>query len=267
MVGFWEVPREAYFADKDWISASMLEDFKANRYEFFSKHVLKEPQEGEEKHHFTFGKAFHSAILEPEKFEAEVVVSPKFDKRKPAEKQASIEFHASNAGKVVIDKDDHEMLLRMQDSVFRNADAREWLSLPGRTEQPVRWVQDSGLQAKCMFDRLVVDGAVIDLKSSACGTPRAWARDAGLYGYHRRQAWYEDGRASLGLEGDFIFIVVSKEKYPRTFVARINPENVELGRNQNYEAALKYQSCLEMQRWVDDDDGVVEVNIPFYFLE
>lgn len=265
--GFWDIAKDEYYLHRDFLSASTLEDFRENREMFFAKHIDR-TYVPEKKSYFEFGNAFHIAILEPHLFDENVVVSPKFDRRTSKGKEAEAEFLASHLNKTVIDADDHSLIVRMRDAVYSDPVAADLLSTPRRTEQPARWInEETGVWCRCMYDGFLLDGTVLDLKSSSCGTPRTWAKDAGLYGYHRRQAWYEDGRAAIGMEGDFLFVVVSKEEFPRAFVARLDSDDVELGRRQNLDDLVAFQACVEMERWVSVSPGIVDVKIPYFALE
>ena len=264
--GFWDVSKDEYYLQKDYVSASMLSDFRENREMFFRTHVERS-FEAEKPKHFGFGTAFHVAILEPEKYDAEVAVAPSVDMRTNKGKEAFAEFSAANVDKHIISAADHELIVRMRDVLMSNADAVELLSVPRRTEQPARWVnEETGLWSRCMYDGILFTGDVIDLKSASTGDPRSWARDAGNFGYHRKQAWYDDGRTAAGLSGDFLFIVVSKEQFPRAVVARLDPDDVEVGRRQNLDDLVAYQACLDMERWAAPS-GILDLKIPFYALE
>ena len=63
------------------------------------------------------GTATHLAAFQLEHFHNEVCLSPKFDKRKTADKEAYERFIHENAGKIVLPKDDYENCIGMAESL------------------------------------------------------------------------------------------------------------------------------------------------------
>lgn len=96
------------------MSRSVLCDLdKMTLYKFYCKHISKTLTTSTDTPALYFGRAFHTAVLEPHKFNDEFAVAPKLDKRTKAGKEAFAEFEANSIGKDIISSDDNEMLNNM----------------------------------------------------------------------------------------------------------------------------------------------------------
>lgn len=85
-------------------SSSQLKDILRSSAHFHSNNILKE-NERETKKHLDFGTLAHTLFLEPEQFENEFVIGPKFDRRTKAGKEEAAAWEAANQGKIIIDED------------------------------------------------------------------------------------------------------------------------------------------------------------------
>lgn len=163
------------------------------------------------------GTAVHTAILEPEKFEIEVVAVPKMDKRTKEGKVEFAQFQADHAGKLHLDEKDFALVRSMADSVEANADARNLLlGMPIR-EQSIKWKDETfGCWCKARPDMLGFKGqpgglnAIGDVKTTKknAKTFRFQAQD---FGYLIQARFYCRGMKKLtGKEWKFIFLAVEK---------------------------------------------------------
>ena len=67
---------------------------------------------------FKFGRAFHKLMLEPDDFDNEWIVAPKFDRRTKEGKEAAAAFEKQAEGKEVIDEETYTTLLEMQKALY-----------------------------------------------------------------------------------------------------------------------------------------------------
>ena len=82
----------------------------------------------------SFGTAFHTQILEPEKFGASVVVSPDADKRTKAGKALWTAFEATANGRTVIKQQDMTTLLTIAKHVAEHKRAASLMAREGKCE-------------------------------------------------------------------------------------------------------------------------------------
>src|SRR5688572_10037218 len=134
----------------------------------------------------TFGRAFHCALLEPEKFRQTYVGMPKFgDLRKSENKAAKTEWEAAHADAEPLAFDDMLTLIGMSDSVRAHPLASQMIR-DGEAELTLSWKDaDSGLQCKSRLDYYVRDLAMIaDVKTTEDASEEQFEKDVAKYGYH-----------------------------------------------------------------------------------
>lgn len=254
---FWDVTETGYFADCDWLSASMLTDFKSSVPYFAGRYITKTIAPKEPTAALIFGTFFHAATLEPDKFESRVVAAPVCDMRTKAGKATYESFAARNAGKEHMKVKDYDVCLRMRDAVLAHAIAGPLLGVKGRTEQAIRWDDASGLPCKAKIDRLA-DRVMIDLKSAADPTRAEWSKAAANYDYHLRAAHYLTGGEALDIAGAFLFIVCGKEEPYEVGVYTLDSAAIQLGHERRDALLRELQVRASRQDWSSRMAGSIE---------
>ena len=207
------------------------------------------------------GRAAHTAILEPNRFNAEYVCQPEtYENAKGEEKPwhngaaACKEWNQEQevAGRAVLPAKDFAEAKSLAEAVRAN-DAAAWLLNGAKTEVSMRWIdQDTGLLLKGRLDIWKETGALADIKTTRCAEPGRFGRDAYNMGYLQQMVMYYDGaRAASGLDVAPP-ILIAAEKGPPWAVAAYqvdDEENIELGRVQYRLALRKVQECMESGEW------------------
>ena len=93
-------------------SSSQLKDLLRSAAHFYSNNILKEV-ERETKAAMNFGTLAHTLFLEPEQFENEFVVAPKFERRTKAGKEEALAWEQANQGKILVDAEQVEVAKRI----------------------------------------------------------------------------------------------------------------------------------------------------------
>lgn len=217
--------------------------------------------EREAKPEFDFGTAVHTAILEPETFEARVFKGPD-DRRGNKWKDAQAE--ATNLGKLLLTAGDYEAVQFVRDAVHASA----WVcgiitgGKPMVEHSAYAIDPETGLLVKCRPDLHRADiGVMLDVKTAASAHPDAFARAVVNYGYHAQEAHYTDTwRAAGGEVEAFAFIVVEK-KAPYAFaVYELPPSIVDEGRAIIGKSMATYAECLLTDHWPAYPSGVQELS-------
>lgn len=200
----------------------------------------KDNPKGESSEALDFGKALHSAILEPDDFNRRVVlgaINPKTGEPFGIDTKAQQEFIKDNPGMIVVARCYKEKLQGMAkairgdkyaDSLFRATDA---------TELTVVWEDsETGEPCKIRIDMRVSSLEVLgDLKSTECAKPENFAYSAEKYGYLAQAAMCIDGwHAVTGQWWEFVFVAVEKDPYHGVSCASIarGSPGYEIGRKQ-----------------------------------
>jgi hypothetical protein len=104
---------------------------------------------------------------------------------------------------------------------------------------------------------------IVDYKTAVSANPRKFAKSAVDWGYHMQAPFYIDGLAAVTGADDaaFLFIVQQKEPPHLVSVCQLEPEDIELGRQQNRRAIELYAACRESGHW-PGYDGITTVALP-----
>jgi hypothetical protein len=106
---------------------------------------------------------------------------------------------------------------------------------PGRAEHAIRFAHESGIRLKASFDRLLDDGAIVDLKTARDPSRLGFRRALAEYGYHRQAAIYCQGRDQYVGPRDWpshYFVVVGNEPPHECAVYIVGQRSLEHGAQQ-----------------------------------
>lgn len=203
------------------------------------------------------GTALHTAVLEPELWDATVAVPPHtFDRRTKAGRELAQEFEREAAGKIVLSPDDADRVRRMADAVRNHPAARFLLELPGRREASYTWTDaETGLACKTRPDWHSEDRRiVVDVKTTKDASRVEFAKSIANFAYHVQAAWNQD---ALGAE-QFITIAVEST---RPYAVAVYPASGALiaAGQRRYRAALEQLAeCQKSGRWPGYGDIIQE---------
>lgn len=214
---------------------------------------------------FAFGKGFHCATLEPERFATDYVVAPDFgDCRKKENKAARDLWREQNKDAVWLPHDDHEAFLGMAAAIRRHPVASRLLE-DGEAEVTLRWTDaDTGLECKARPDFYKrAHRTAVDLKTAENASEQAFAKDAAAYGYHRQQALYSDGFEAIGAPLEhFVFIAVEKRAPFAVAVYVLDEEAVAKGRASIRAAMADLAEAVERDHYRAYAEGIRVLSLP-----
>jgi len=199
------------------------------------------------------GTAFHTALLEPDRFGQSFVVAPKFDRRTKDGKAAAEAWEADNAGKTALTAEQMEAIQSMAYLVRCHAGA-DRLLCHGLAEMSGFWIDaESGVECKCRPDFLAMDGdritGIVDVKTCCDAGADGFARAIATLGYDVQAAFYQDGFKTLtGRTIPFYFIAVEKDAPYAVAAYKASDEVIEVGR-------AKYRGGLQLLKWCRERDN------------
>lgn len=203
------------------------------------------------------GSAFHTAVLEPDKFSELYCVAPEgIDRRTKVGKEAWAAFQLENAGKEILKPDVMEAIRGMEAAITGHPLAKP-LVRGGTAEQSMYWEPSivEGVTSKCRPDFIkdLQDEryVIVDLKSTEDARPGAFERSAWNYRYYVQSAYYWDGCTdALGRAPDaFIFIAVEKAPPYAVAVYEASIEMLNAGREEYFRNLRVYRDCLDSGNW------------------
>jgi len=222
------------------------------------------------------GRAFHLALLEPERAASLIVAQPTFDRRTKQGKADAEAFAATiREDAIVLDDDERADIAAWRAAIMANADARLLLTKAGGVnEQSILWCDTaSGIECKGRIDRLLESRNarfVIDIKTAADASPKKFAADAIKFGYDVQAAHYADGIRTLYADSkpvDSVWIVVEKAAPHAVMVYRASepecqPDLMAFGQSRRAKLLRELKVCREKNEWPGYGKGILPLRVP-----
>ena len=196
---------------------------------------------------FRLGRAIHTAVLRPEAFADEWIIVPKVDRRTKAGKEEAARIAEAAGDRGTLDEVEGAMVASIVDSVDRSCG--DLLRLADLREHPV--VADiDGIACKARIDAGSNEGLLLDLKTTLCASPHAFARSAAGYGYLLQMAFYRMVMRASGLAaGPTIIIAVEKSSPYAVAAYALMPDQLDAMEPRVRELLRLYQRCVDDGVW------------------
>lgn len=220
---------EVYHADPA-DSFSTLRDCDRNPELYYLRRVRRVlPSETSDA--LEFGSAFHCAVLEPQRFAAEYVTAPKFDRRTKAGKEGYAAWEAEHAGKKPLDKADADLICRMAEKVDDNPWARDLVGEALHVERGIKWeCSETGLPLRARPDA-IGSKWVVNLKTAQSADPQEFTRAIARHKYHAQAAMDLEAAAPwMAMDAQHYLLVVEKQPPWECCVYRLGSDALEAGR-------------------------------------
>lgn len=229
-----DVPNSVYHNDTTHLSSSQLKVALENIERF--KLLLDGELERTETANMRLGSAYHTLVLEPERWDSEVSTLDLRTKDGRNERDKMVEEHKD---KLIITKDQDEVCQKMVSRLNTNADAKMLLQ-NGEAELSCYWTNVTAHQPlRIRPDYLNLDkGYIVDLKTTSAMNPDQFYRQARKLKYFLSAAMYIDGVKQLtGIECGFYYVVSITQPPYSCMVFRLSDASREIG-DLEYEEAL-----------------------------
>lgn len=188
-----------------------------------------------------YGRAFHSAILTPEIFKEEYVISPKFDGRTTKGKEGLKTFIEEHPGKTLINEEDYEVLKGMMNECWSNKVVSNLLS-EGDRELTLVWNTNNVLSKGKLDLCRENDMLIIDIKTARSCKLRHFKKSLLDDYYAPKAAFYIDGANQLFTTKIiyFIYIVIEKEPPYNLDIFQLDNRTIMTGRKMYKEDLQTY---------------------------
>jgi len=192
------------------------------------------------------GSALHCKVLNPETFDEEFIVSPKFDRRTKAGKEGYAEFQEKAQGKSVLNIDQFELVEGMARAIFDHGTAKRVLTGGEAEFSYFTKFEGVDMELKCRPD-YVNENVLIDVKSCRDASPAEFSRACANFNYHIQAAFYLDvyNKVMETKIKDFYFLVVENTSPHAVAIYKLDEESIELGRVQYRQALGKLSEYLK----------------------
>lgn len=253
----------------DAVNSHLLKGFSRTpahvRYEML--HGGMDPTDSTER-----GWLLHLAVLEPERFRAEVTVAPKVDRRTKAGKQEWAEFTAAHDGHFVVEDDEYRTTCLMRDSLLAHPTARLLLTGRGVNELSIVWEErEAGVLCKARLDRVTELNeypVIVDVKTARDASRRAFESQIVKLSYHIQASHYVRGLEAIrpvpagNPYRRFLFAVVESAPPHLTAVYELAEEALAQAEQDRQRYLRTWRACAESGRFPGYPDGVDLVGLP-----
>ena len=283
---FADDKNEKYHNNKDYISASGLKKIKQSPLHFIE-------EEKKETEAMTFGSAYHTLILEPEKFDKkyyvfdeteilQILISEGSQKPRGTNKYKEwyqIEMDKA-AGKELIELPAFHLLESMKKRLFSHRYVKSLLT-NGEAEKSIYTTigleVGGSVNVKIRPDYLKQNKRIIvDLKTTSDASVNGFPRNAAEYDYHIQSALYTDIMELIegkSMPWEFFFIAQEKTRPFAFNIFLASPQFQSQGRYEYEKLLTLYKYCKENNRWpgyqcyTESKYGVNILNLPPYSIK
>lgn len=267
----------------DWDAASHSRLSRLIRSPAHLKAYLEEPPS--ETPALRFGRAAHTAVLEPDRFASAYKVLGQCSGQKKdgnrCGKRASVlrssvaycgthdpaPGEAMEGGVEILGDEEMERVRAMQEVVHAHPAAKGLLTGSGEAELSMLWEDEAtGVLCKARWDRHspdVAGGAIVDYKTTQDASPAAFEKAIFNYGYFRQGAMYLMGARARKLPARH-FVIIAQEKDPPYAVAvyRLTEGTLDGGREIIESLLRRYAECRESGEYPGYPPEVQDISIP-----
>lgn len=211
------------------------------------------------------GTAFHTALLEPDRFASEYMIVEGIDDRRKSEYKEAAKVYGKERA---LTASEGASVSVMAESIRANADAQEVLSQPGWAELSA-FIEDpeTGVLIRARFDWLTETGRAIDLKKTQDSREFSFSRSMYSYRYHCQAAMYSHVYELITGDALQRYQLLAVEEQPpcANVLYDIEPLAMQYGHAQYREALTEYAIAMQSGDWpAYGNSGVL--TLPEYVL-
>lgn len=230
------------YTNNESFSRGMAVDILRSPQHFYKKWITKEIP-SDFSRDLDIGILLHRVLLEPETILPYLKVQPDFgDQRKTENKKALLEWKQTiNPVDVIVSIDDKLMIDKTLDAYEKCPEAQSYFTGGQAEISDYRVVDDITLKAR--YDYLK-DSHIIDFKTTADGSPSAFAESINKYQYDIQAAFYMYVRVTY----EFTFVCLEKKSYEFSFY-RLSKDRIQKAYDLVMRAIETYQKCRYSGEW------------------
>ena len=228
------------------------------------RHALQCPKEDNAA--LILGRATHTAVLEPKRFQLEFAVWSD-SRRTNAYKEFAEECEAQ--GRSVLKDVEYEAVMAIRDSVRATPPVAELLE-KGRPEISLFWLnRQTGIQCKGRLDWIAGRRAILDLKTTLSIDEGWFAKQAWKMRYFHQAAMYREGYAESSSKGSILpFGIIAVERKPphacRLFW--LSEDSLEMAHEEYISWLEQVRDCTETGVWPGPEPVETELKAPGWAL-
>lgn len=248
---FWDISEAEYHADREHLSSTALKDFDESIPLYHAKWIEGSFPMPEPTAAMDLGSLVNIRLLEPHKLETDVVIKPNRKKQSNADKEFWKEFEKEHEGKLIVSAEQSATSVAMVESVWQTKTAARLLNKPGKTEQSIRWefCQDTRIQCKCRFDRILDEQIILELKTTRTRTKEEFFKQAFNLKYYIQVGFYLWGATNIYPSPIHVFITITNEPPHECNCYALDAESIAFAGNRVNDLLNELKWCRENDFW------------------
>ena len=257
-------------------SSSQLKDILRSSAHVYSNNILKE-NERETKKHLDFGTLAHTLFLEPEQFEHEFIVGPKFDRRTKAGKEEAAAWEAANQGKIIIDQEMLDGANRIANNLRGLSSYKLMQDNYGMAEASIFFTDPVyGLNLRVRPDYHIIpcdefpNGLLFDVKTTTDARQFKFQRSCSDFGYDISATMYREGfqqHYKTEEKPEFIFLVAESSAPFNVKQYRASSLFLSIGEQRYNKAKELLAESLLINEWDGYSTELEDISLPQYMLK
>ncbi len=192
------------------------------------------------------GRAAHTLIFEPHKFNTEFAIYEGGDRRGRGWEM----FQAENAGKTIFKPAEIDDIQRMAEAVRCHPLVQPYFD-GAEFEKPLYWRDpNTGLRCKARADWLV-PGVLLDFKSTRSIDGRRFGAESARFGYHLQMAHYRNGvKHALGWTPERVLLVAAEKTAPYDVaIFEIDSVTLDIAEVEVTELLMQLKGHMQADHW------------------
>ncbi len=259
------LPDDIYHADKTALNSSAFKKLFKSPAAFLAHYLY--PQKTTEA--LNFGKFAHMSILESQRYEKEVCITPDFgDLRSTKNKLFKDQWMDSHPDvKHFLSEKDATTIAEMRNSVLKHKDAAAFIK--GSKAEMAGYFRDpqTGIKCKIKPDLLNLNlKALIDLKTTQDSSKEDFSKEIFNYRYDIQMAFYAEGiRQITGSSIDHhIFISVEKTPPYECSVWSADEYMMQRAVQEVREKMELLLECIQKNKWPQSQKEIEAISMPVW---
>ncbi len=262
--GIYDISSEEYHGSAG-ISRSGIMEFRKSARHFWYRYLFIDNSTKQPTKEMIMGSAFHCYVLENNKFDNLYYISQQnpFHGNSKEGRHFKFELLEKSAGKIILSSEEYEQIQAMALSITNDSASNDLIQ-GCEVEKSIYWIDpDTQILCKCRPDAMF-NNYVVDLKTTANASERAFQSDFYKYGYHIQVAMIQEGlKHALGKEvTNFIDLAVEKTEPYCMAIYSIDEAAIEHGKKEFKHQLMKMKHCFDNNDW--PGYGIKNLMLPAY---
>lgn len=268
---FWkeDLSDDQYHSKNEFMGSSGLKQILRSPLHFYE--LVAKGSDERETPALRLGKLIHAAVLEPDRFTKNMVVSPDFNRRSKTGRESEKRWLEERLqSDIVVGQKEYDTILAVVERIYEHPVARGVLA-GGEREWSGFFRDDrTGVACKIRPDLMFrSDGMILDVKTCLDASRTEFQRAIWKYRYDLQAAFYLNGARIIEGRNFDQYFILAVEKTPPYLSAlyQVDGAAIETGEIAFRKALRRYCTSISMNKWPGYQDMAESISVPEWALK